>query len=84
MSAIQLRDRRQITLPSDVVAAAQLQVNDALEVSYVNGVIQLIPLKARKKPVDVRKYLGAARGVYGNTAEEIETYIRNERDSWER
>ena len=84
MSAIQMRDRRQITLPSDVVAAAQLQVNDALEVSYVNGVIQLVPLKARKKPVDVRKYVGALKGMYGNTTEEMNTYIRNERESWER
>lgn len=84
MAAVQLRDRRQITLPSEVVAAAALQVNDALEVSYVNGVIQLVPLKAKKKPVDMRKYLGVLQGMYGDTPEEIDAYIRSERDSWER
>lgn len=84
MAAVQLRDRRQITLPSEVVAAAALQVNDALEVSYVNGVIQLVPLKAKKKPVDMRKYIGLLKGMYGNTTEEMNAYVRNERDSWER
>jgi antitoxin component of MazEF toxin-antitoxin module len=84
MSAVHLRDRRQITLPPDVVAAADLQVNDALEVSYVNGVIQLVPQKARKKPADLSRYLGALRHVYGSSTEEIDASIRAERDSWER
>jgi hypothetical protein len=30
-----------------------------------------------------RSYLGVARGVYGGTSEEIDAYVRGERQSWE-
>ena len=53
MSAVHLRERRQVTLPSDVVSAAGLETNDSLDVSYVNGVIYLVPVKGRPQRTDV-------------------------------
>jgi prevent-host-death family protein len=32
---------------------------------------------------DIGPYIGSLRGVWGNTPEEIDAYIRAERDSWE-
>ena len=60
MPSIHLRKRRQLTLPSDVVAATGLQTDDALEVSYVNGAIQLVPLKSRQRRADMSRFVGAA------------------------
>lgn len=76
-TTVRLRDRRQITLPADIVAAAGLQTHDTLEVRVVNGVIQLTPSAATQAPVrSMSRFLGAAQGVYGSTAEEVDEGIR--------
>ena len=83
MSIINLRDRRQITLPADVVEAVGLQTNDTLEVSALNGVIHLVPVAAvaRRSP-SMRHFLGATAGLYGQSAEQADEYVRQQRDSW--
>lgn len=85
MFLISLRDRRQVTLPAEVVAAAGLQTSDELEVSVVNGVIHLVPAAAaastRRQP-GMRRFLGATAGLYGHTAEQADDYVRQQRDSW--
>ena len=83
MSIINLRDRRQITLPADVVEAVGLQTNDTLEVSAVNGVIHLVPVSAvARRPPSMRNFLGATAGLYGQSAEQADEYVRQQRDSW--
>ncbi len=84
MQTVQLRDRRQITLPPKIVAECNLQVDDELSIRVRDGVIELTPI-ARKlqAPVDVSQYLGAVK-CYGSTPEEMDAYIRAERDSWDR
>lgn len=82
MSSIHLRERRQLTLPSDVVAAAGLQTDDTLEVSYVNGVIQLVPLKSRQRRADMSRFVGAALNCYGGDTDSVNRYLREQRDSW--
>jgi antitoxin component of MazEF toxin-antitoxin module len=82
-NVIQLRDRRQLTLPADIVRDAGLQVNDTLEVTLINGVIQLVPAVRRGAArLNMERYLGAARGLYGNTAADADEYLRQQRDSW--
>lgn len=82
-TTISLRDRRQITLPADIVAAAGLHTHDTLEVRVVNGVIQLIPSAAPPRPSrSLGRFLGAANGVYGSTAEEADASLRAQRESW--
>ena len=83
MTTIQLRDRRQLTLPSEITQAAGLQVNDVLTVSLVSGVIQLTPASAKaNKPSSMVRFLGAAQGLYGRTAKEADSYVRQQRESW--
>ena len=83
MTTISLRDRRQITLPAEVVSAAGLQTNDTLEVSVVNGIIQLVPVAgANRSRRNMRRFLGATAGLYGQSAEDADAYVRQQRDSW--
>lgn len=83
MSTIILRERRQITLPAEVVSAAGLHTNDTLEVSVVNGVIQLVPAARANETVPaMRRFLGATAGLYGQSAEDADAYVRQQRESW--
>ncbi len=83
MAIINLRDRRQITLPPEIVSAAGLQVNDELEVSLINGVIQLVPAgKGRAPQRSMSRFLGSAAGMYGQSAAEVDAYVREQRESW--
>jgi len=85
MFLISLRDRRQVTLPAEVVAVAGLQTSDVLEVSVVNGVIHLVPAAAaaaaRRQP-GMRRFLGVTAGLYGHTAEQADDYVQQQRDGW--
>jgi bifunctional DNA-binding transcriptional regulator/antitoxin component of YhaV-PrlF toxin-antitoxin module len=82
MSTAHLRDRRQITLPVDVVAAAGLQPDDALNVRLVNGVIHLVPLRKGAAPSDMRRFLGAAHSCYGPDTNSMNQHLRDQRDAW--
>jgi AbrB family looped-hinge helix DNA binding protein len=82
-TTVSLRDRRQITLPADVVTAMGLVTNDTLEVRVVNGGILLVPTHGVPAPQrSMSRFVGAARGVYGQTAEEADALVRELRDSW--
>lgn len=39
-------------------------------------------VRSETRPFDISKYIGAGKGVYGSV-DEIDDYIRKERDSWE-
>ena len=84
MPQIRIRDRNQITLPSMIATAANLHVDDTLDVSFVNGVITLIPTSKNAARRSIMDYVGSAKGVWGATGVEIDAHIRDERDSWER
>ena len=82
MQSIRMRARRQLTLPSEVVAAAGLQIDDDLDVSYVNGIIQLTPAKSRRGGAGMSRFLGAAGASYGADTEAMNEYLRQQRESW--
>ncbi len=84
MPQVRMRDRNQITLPSVIATAANLHVDDTLDVSFVNGVITLVPLSKKTTRRSIMDYVGSAKGVWGASGNEIDAHIRNERDSWER
>lgn len=82
-ATVSLRDRRQITLPAEIVAAAGLSINDTLEVSLINGRIVLQPThSAAAAPRSMSRFLGATRGLYGDSAEAADAYLREQRDAW--
>ena len=84
MTQIRIRERNQITLPANIAVAASLSPNDALEVSFANGVITLIPVNPHIKRRSITDYVGSAKGLWGTTGTEIDAQLRDERDSWER
>ncbi len=84
MAQIRMRERNQITLPANIAIAASLSPNDALEVSFANGVITLIPVTTHPKRRSISDYVGSAKGTWGATGAEIDAQLRDERDSWER
>lgn len=77
----QLRDRRQITLPAEIVAAAGLSTNDRLEISWVNGAIVMVPTRGAPA-ASVARFLGATKGLYGDTVEAADAYVREQRNAW--
>jgi antitoxin component of MazEF toxin-antitoxin module len=84
MPQIRVRERNQITLPNSIAAAANVSADDILDVSFVNGVIMLVPNAAAGKRRSIMDYVGIAPGLWGTTASAIDDQIRSERDSWER
>jgi bifunctional DNA-binding transcriptional regulator/antitoxin component of YhaV-PrlF toxin-antitoxin module len=82
-SNVNLRDRRQITLPAEIVAAAGLKTDDQLEVRWQNGAIVMVPTQAAKAPPrSMARFQGATKGLYGATEEEANAYVRDQRDTW--
>jgi bifunctional DNA-binding transcriptional regulator/antitoxin component of YhaV-PrlF toxin-antitoxin module len=85
MESIKMRERRQLTLPAGVVEQVQIKTNDALQVTVVNGVIQLTPLHpGASKKISLRPLLGLAKGVY-QTEEKapLSQYVEELRNEWE-
>jgi len=84
MSQVRVRPKHQITLPSRIVAAAHIKPNDVLEVGYANGVVTLVPASRKERKGSVMAYAGIARGIWGQTTDEIEAGLNSDRASWER
>ncbi len=84
MPQVRVRHKHQITIPSDIAQAAHIKPEDVLDIAYANGIITLVPQKRRQRKESIMSYAGIARGLWGNTAAEIDASIRNDRDSWER
>ena len=88
-----LKDKGQITLPSSIRKRLHADKGAIFNFEIVDGKVimtlqKLIPENVNnktsnvKKHIDISKYIGAGKGVYGSV-EEIDNYIRKERDSWE-
>lgn len=79
MPAIRIRPKHQVTLPASIVRQAQLALDDQLEVSFTNGVIVLTPhpKASTAPPFDLMAYAGIGKGMWGNTADEVNQYIND-------
>lgn len=78
VATAKLSSKHQITLPVEVVRRLGLEPGDRLAVRVEEDRIVLRP-----RPRDwVEYYRGRLRGVYGSSVEEIDEYIRKERESW--
>jgi len=78
VATAKLSSKHQITLPVAMVRRLGLEPGDRLAVGVEEDRIVLRP-----RPRDwVEYYRGRLRGVYGSSVEEIDEYIRKERESW--
>ena len=84
MPEIRLRPKHQVTLPANLVRRANIQLDDKLDVSYVNGSIILTPTAAGKTQTDIMAFAGIGRGLWGSTALEIDQTLESNKSSWER
>lgn len=84
MPEIRMRPKHQVTLPASVVRAANLQVDDRLTVTFVNGSIVITPQKNTVQEDDVMAYAGIGRGLWGTSPEQVEAAVRDLRNEWER
>jgi len=80
---IRIRVRNQLTFPVDIAAAAGLVPGSVCEMDYRNGIITITPTDTpTSRPLS--EFAGVARGVWGNTNEQIDQTITADRDSWHR
>jgi bifunctional DNA-binding transcriptional regulator/antitoxin component of YhaV-PrlF toxin-antitoxin module len=84
MPQIRVREKHQVTLPMSIVRGAGIHENDVLEVSFKNGVITLVPSKAKLPKKSLMDFVGATQGLYGRDPLEVAQYLEQERDSWDR
>lgn len=83
MLNINLYQNKQITIPDAVLQSAHIAPTDNLEIRYQEGMIMLVRLETKSKKKSIMDYAGSTTGLYGNTTEERQAYLKNERDSWE-
>ena len=90
MSMATLKDNGQITLPANIRRQIQAHKGDIFNFEVVNGRVVMTPhMQAvtqprtkQRKGADIGRYIGSMKGQFGSV-EEIDEYIRNERDSWD-
>lgn len=84
MPEIRMRPKHQVTLPASLVRPANIQPDDKLAVSYVNGSIILTPATKTKDQTDIMAFGGIAPGLWGSTAQEIDQTLDSMKSGWER
>lgn len=79
-----LKEKGQITLPADIRKAIDASKGDIFDIEVVDGsvVMTLQKIVPAKKKRDISKYIGIAKGTFGG-AEDVDAYIRKERDAWD-
>lgn len=78
-SIIKVSSKRQITIPADVYRMLGLRPGSKLAVRVEDGKIILSNVAASYTEM----MAGSLKGVYGHTQEEVDEYVRRERESWE-
>ena len=84
MSKVRIRLKNQIAIPARIAEAANIKPGDIIEISCSNGVVTLVPVNRKDRKKSVMDYAGIARGLWGQTTDEIEASLASDRDSWER
>lgn len=84
MPMVKIRPKGQITIPSEILNAWSIHVEDKVNVNLVNGIVTLTPVKRLDNKKSILSYAGIAQGIWGETAEDIDHFISHERDSWEK
>lgn len=77
--AVRVSTKGQVVIPLEVRRRMGIRPGDSLVI--VSGEDEAILMKARRYVESLR---GMARGIYGRNREEIDAYIRGERQAWQR
>lgn len=85
-----LKDKGQITLPADIRRKIRADKGDIFNFEVTGDKVvmtlqKLVPSQGAKQTsagVDIKKYIGSMQGSFGEI-QEIDDYIRKERELWE-
>lgn len=80
MPVVTVSSKNQITLPVEIVRAFDIKPGEKLIIEGIQW--RIVMMKESENRLE--RYVGSLRGLYGNTVEEIDQYIRDERASPER
>lgn len=84
MLQITLQSNNQLVLPDVIVRQANLHQDDKFYIHYEHNEIRLIKIESSDtQKTNIMDFLGCAKGVYGNSDQEIDGYLHNERLSWD-
>jgi AbrB family looped-hinge helix DNA binding protein len=92
MTLVKMKEKGQVTIPAAVRERISAHTGDVFDVVVVGGEIVLkpqdvvsrdaSPSSAPLKGVDITSWIGSGRGAF-NSPEEVDAFIRAERDQWE-
>lgn len=79
MHSVKVSSKNQVTLPIEICRRLNVKKGSRLFIELKDGKIIITP-----EPDNyVSHYYGTAKGTYGKTSEEIDTYVQEERGSWD-
>lgn len=84
MTEVTVRQRNQITIPKAVAEEAGIAEGSVGDKAYADGVITITFRGHPREPMDISQYIGIAKGVWGDTPEETDRILREQRDEWDR
>ena len=84
MTEITVRQRNQITIPKAIAEEAGIAEGAVGDLSYANGVITISFRAHPREPFDVSQYIGIGKGLWGDTVEEIDRTLREQRETADR
>lgn len=85
MSTVRVREKRQITIPSDIGIKAGIEPNDILEVETTTGGILLRPVRSvtQERVNKLMKFVGAGQSLMNPIdPDESVRLLREDRDAW--
>lgn len=84
MGKVTIRQRNQVTLPAEMLAALGVSVGDVGEVFVQGGALVLKFRDRQAAQESVERAFGACSGVWGSSAREIDESLAADRRSWDR
>ena len=84
MTEITVRQRNQITIPKAIAEEAGITEGAVGDLSYADGVITISFRGHPREPFDLSRYIGIGKGLWGDTPEEVDRTLREQRDEWDR
>lgn len=87
MLQIALHNGYQLTMPKAIIEQANIHQDDTFAISYEAGKIVLIKTSKQTEEIEktsIMDFIGSMKGVYGETPEQIDHYLAEERQSWDK
>lgn len=79
MHSVRVSSKNQVTLPVEICRELKVRKGSRLFMEIKDGKIIITP-----EPDNyVEHYYSVAKGTYGNTVEEIDAYVKKERETWD-